>query len=98
MAFLPRMRLCWGAGAAQNRAASARRRSALPAGTCLFSEKALAAQNVGAAGVLIYDNNLGAYFPYSAEAAAGENSACSSGCFVCRSGAESHPGTAQRLQ
>ncbi|PSC76615.1 Serine protease ABC transporter B family tagA isoform A [Micractinium conductrix] len=42
-------------------------------GTCFFSEKALAAQAAGAAGVLIYDNVLGAYFTYSAnESVAGD--------------------------
>lgn len=53
---------------------------ALCAGTCLFSEKALAAQNAGAAGVLIYDNNLGAYFPYSADQAVGEDGWGSAAC------------------
>jgi hypothetical protein len=31
-------------------------------GTCYFSEKALAAQDAGAAAVLLFDNVLGAYF------------------------------------
>ena len=44
----------------------------MSAGTCLFSEKALHAQDAGAAGVLIYDNELGAYFTFGADQSVGE--------------------------
>lgn len=42
-----------------------------PAGTCAFSEKAQAAQDAGAAGVLIYDNVLQAYFTWGGTDAVG---------------------------
>jgi subtilisin family serine protease len=38
-----------------------------PTGTCAFSEKAQAAQDAGAAGVLIYDNVLQAYFTWGGD-------------------------------
>ena len=38
----------------------------------MFSEKALHAQDAGAAGVLIYDNELGAYFTFGADQSVGE--------------------------
>jgi hypothetical protein len=41
------------------------------AGTCYFSEKALHAQDAGAAAVLIYDNELGAYFTFGADQSVG---------------------------
>lgn len=41
------------------------------AGTCAFSEKAQAAQDAGAAGVLIYDNVLQAYFTWAGSDAVG---------------------------
>jgi hypothetical protein len=40
-------------------------------GTCAFSEKAQAAQDAGAAGVLIYDNVLQAYFTWGGDDAVG---------------------------
>lgn len=56
-----------------------------PAGTCAFSQKAQAAQDAGAAGVLIYDNVLQAYFTWGGDDAVGACRAGSgAGCFMCR--------------
>ena len=42
------------------------------AGTCYFSEKALNAQDAGAAAVLIFDDQLESYFTFGAEQSVGE--------------------------